>query len=65
MPQGEFPLWSDGGVAIEPLLIDTDPLLFRCEMGGILTRVSSNTLLNVSAGTGSAAATFVVREEGG
>lgn len=65
MPQGEFPLWNDRGITIEPLLVDTDPLLFRCEMGGILTRVSSNTLLNVSAGTGSAAATFVIPEEGG
>jgi hypothetical protein len=30
----------------------------------VLTRMSSSTLLNVSAGTGSAAPTFVVPEEG-
>jgi hypothetical protein len=64
VPQGEFPVWEDGHLAIEPLLVDTNPLLFRSEMGGILTRMSSNPLLNVSAGTGSSAPTFVVPEEG-
>ena len=65
MAQGEFPVWEDGGLRILPLLVDTNPLLFRGEMGGILTRTSSSALLNVSAGTGSAAPTFVVPEEGG
>jgi uncharacterized circularly permuted ATP-grasp superfamily protein len=64
MPQGEFPMWRDGGLRFEMLLVDSDPLLFRCEMQAVLTRMSSSTLLNVSAGTGSAAPTFVVPEEG-
>lgn len=64
MPQGEFPIWDESGLAIEPLLVDTDPLLFRSQMGGILTRISASTLLNVSAGKGSSAPTFVVPEEG-
>jgi hypothetical protein len=65
MAQGEFPVWENGGLRVRPFLIDTNPLLFRGKMGGILTRISSSTLLNVSAGTGSAAPTFVVPEEGG
>jgi hypothetical protein len=32
-------------------------------MGGVLTRLSGNALLNVTAGTGSAAATLVLKEE--
>lgn len=64
MPKGEFPMWRDGRLRLETLLVDTDPLLFRCEMRAVLTRMSSSTLLNVSAGTGSAAPTFVVPEEG-
>lgn len=64
MPQGRFPVWDGNGLAIETLLVDTDPMLFRGVMGGILTRMSSSTLLNVSAGTGSSAPTFVVPEQG-
>jgi hypothetical protein len=57
--EGEFPIWEDGQVQIVSLLVDTDPLLFRGEMGGILTRTSSEALLNVSAGTGSSTATLI------
>ncbi len=56
--EGEFPVW-DGGVRIVTLLVDTDPLMFRGEMGGVLTRTSSDALLNVSAGTGSSTATLI------
>lgn len=57
--EGDFPVWDDGGVRVETLLVDTDPLLFRGVMGGILTRTSSDALLNVSAGTGSSTATLI------
>jgi uncharacterized circularly permuted ATP-grasp superfamily protein len=58
--EGEFPLWDGTTVRVETLLVDTDPLMFRGEMGGVLTRTSSEALLNVSAGTGSSTATLVV-----
>lgn len=60
--EGEFPLWVDGSVLLASLLVDTNPLLFRGRMGGILTRTSSDALLNVSAGTGSSTATLVMED---
>jgi hypothetical protein len=62
VPAAEFPIW-EGELGVTSLLLDTDPLLFRGKMGGILTRVSGHALLNVSAGTGSTTPTFVVRSE--
>jgi hypothetical protein len=58
--EGEFPVWAEEGTRVLSLLVDTDPLLFRGRMGGILTRTSSQALLNVSAGTGSSTATIIV-----
>jgi hypothetical protein len=63
VPSEEFPVWRDARFDLVPLLVDTDPLLFRGEVGGILTRISGDPLLNVTAGTGSAAPTFVVTGE--
>jgi hypothetical protein len=63
VPEAEFPVWDDGEVRVVPLYVDVDPLLFRGRMGGVLTRLSGSPLLNVSAGTGSTAPTFVVDEE--
>lgn len=57
--EGDFPIWNEGSAEIVPLLVDTNPLMFRGEMGGVLTRTSSQALLNVSAGTGSSTATLV------
>jgi hypothetical protein len=63
VPSEEFPAWRDDALEIIPLLVDTDPLLFRGEMGGILTRISGDPLLNVSAGTGSTTPTFAALGE--
>jgi hypothetical protein len=63
VPAEEFPAWNDGALNFSPLLVDTDPLLFRGELGGILTRISGDPLLNVTAGTGSTTPTFVVTGE--
>jgi hypothetical protein len=60
VPEAEFPFWHDGETRIQSLYLDTDPLLFHGKMLGILTRMSGSTLLNVTAGTGSTAPTFVV-----
>jgi uncharacterized circularly permuted ATP-grasp superfamily protein len=65
VPSEEFPAWRDEALAVFPLLVDTDPLLFRGEMGGVLTRISGDPLLNVTAGTGSTTPTFMVSEEEG
>lgn len=64
VPSEEFPAWKDEALDVVSLLVDTDPLLFRGELGGILTRISGDPLLNVTAGTGSTTPTFMVSEEG-
>lgn len=63
VPSEEFPVWKDDALELIPMLVDTDPLLFRGEVGGILTRISADPLLNVSAGTGSTTPTFVATGE--
>jgi uncharacterized circularly permuted ATP-grasp superfamily protein len=60
--EGEFPIWLDGSLQLTSLLVDTNPLLFRGRTGGILTRTSSDALLNVSAGTGSSTATLIMED---
>ena len=64
VPQEEFPVYRDGSLHLESLSVDTDPLLFRGEMGSILTRMSGSALLNVTAGSGSTTPTFVLEEDG-
>jgi hypothetical protein len=63
VPEEDFPVWEDGRPALARLMLDTDPFLFKGRMGGILTRLSGSAVLNVTAGTGSSTATFVLREE--
>ena len=41
-------------------LVDTDPFLFGAEVHGSLTRLSTVTLLNVTAGGGSTVPVFVI-----
>lgn len=59
VPEEDFPAWEDGRLTLIPLLVDTDPLLFRGEMGSVVTRISGSSLLNVSAGSGSTTPTFI------
>lgn len=61
-PGSEFPVVEHGKVEFVRLLVDTNPLLFRGQLGSILTRISDSALLNVTAGTGSTTPTFVVQE---
>jgi uncharacterized circularly permuted ATP-grasp superfamily protein len=58
-----FPRIDDNGlVDISERLVDCDPFLFHGDtVGGCLTRLSTVTLLNVTAGGGSVAPTFLVR----
>ena len=61
----EFPaLTADAAVTIDQRLVDSDPFLFRGQrVHGCLCRLSSETLLNVTAGGGSIVPVFVVEEK--
>ncbi|RME51078.1 MAG: hypothetical protein D6790_20395 [Caldilineae bacterium] len=61
----DFPsLGPDGDVVIAQRLVDCDPFLFHGrEVTGCLTRLSSVTLLNVTAGGGSIVPVYVVEEK--
>jgi len=51
LSRGPFPI-MDGSRQIRTLLIDMDPFVFRSELGGFLTRLSTGDLANVTAGGG-------------
>lgn len=59
----DFPRIDDqGNVDISRRLVDCDPFLFHGDsVGGCLTRLSTVTLLNVTAGGGSTAPAFLLR----
>ncbi len=61
----DFPVLDQGGAVVsERRLVDSDPFLFRGErVHGCLCRLSSETLLNVTAGGGSIVPVFVVEEK--
>ena len=58
----DFPRIDDQGkLDISQRLVDCDPFLFHGDsVGGCLTRLSTVTLLNVTAGGGSAAPAFLL-----
>jgi hypothetical protein len=58
----DFPrLTPEGRVEIAPRLVDCDPFLYHGDLAGAcLTRLSTVTLLNVTAGGGSAIPAFIV-----
>ncbi|MBX3010911.1 MAG: hypothetical protein KF832_05365 [Caldilineaceae bacterium] len=60
----DFPRIDDQGrVEISQRLVDCDPFLFHGDsVGGCLTRLSTVTLLNVTAGGGSVVPAFLLRE---
>jgi uncharacterized circularly permuted ATP-grasp superfamily protein len=61
LPEELYPSLVDGHVVITDRIIDTAPFVFHgAFMDGCLTRLSSDPLVNVTAGTGSSLATFVV-----
>jgi hypothetical protein len=63
----DFPMIDErGNVDISQRLVDCDPFLFHGDtIGGCLTRLSTVTLLNVTAGGGSVVPTFLVSEATG
>src|SRR6266545_1607082 len=60
----DYPSMVDGRLQIGRRLVDTDPFLFGTEVDGSLTRLSTVTLLNVTAGGGSTVPVFVIGEKG-
>jgi hypothetical protein len=60
----DFPGVTDGHLGISRRLVDADPFIFFGRTAsGCLTRLSSVTLLNVTAGGGSVVPTFVVYKQ--
>jgi uncharacterized circularly permuted ATP-grasp superfamily protein len=58
-----YPTLVDGQVLIGQRLVDSDPFLFGSEVDGCLCRLSTVTLLNVTAGGGSTAPVFVIADQ--
>jgi uncharacterized circularly permuted ATP-grasp superfamily protein len=56
----DYPALVNGQVQIGRRLVDSDPFLFGTHCAGCLTRLSTVTLLNVTAGGGSTVPTFVI-----
>src|SRR5688500_9870609 len=63
LPSESFPSWADGALVFADRIVDTAPFVFRGAFAdGCLTRVSTATLVNVTAGGGSTVPTFVVEK---
>lgn len=59
----DFPAYRDGKLEIGRRLVDTDPYLFGTHVEGCLTRLSTVTLLNVTAGGGSTVPTLLIGDQ--
>ena len=59
VPREPFPV-AMNGIQVMDLSVDLDPYLFEGRPGGVLTRLSSSALLNVTAGAGSIVPTYLV-----
>jgi hypothetical protein len=61
LPTEPYPAWVDGALHIGERIVDTAPFVFHGAFAdGCLTRLSTDPLVNVTAGGGSSLATFVV-----
>ncbi|GIV98398.1 MAG: hypothetical protein KatS3mg057_3055 [Herpetosiphonaceae bacterium] len=58
----DYPAFHDGRLHIGRCLVDTDPFLFGTNVHGCLTRLSTVTLLNVTAGGGSTVPAFLIEQ---
>jgi hypothetical protein len=57
-----FPVFGDGGWALQPMYVDTNPFLFRGRVEGAMVRLSDSPVVNVTSGGGEAGF-FVVEGE--
>jgi hypothetical protein len=63
VPSEEYPSMADGRVVLAERIQDTAPYVFEGEfVDGCLTRLSTEALVNVTAGGGSTVPTFLVAE---
>jgi uncharacterized circularly permuted ATP-grasp superfamily protein len=63
LPSEMFPSFADGSLVFADRIVDTAPFVFGgAHADGCLTRVSTATLVNVTAGGGSTVPTFVVEK---
>ncbi len=61
IPLEAFPVLVDGRVQFPERILDTAPFIYYgAYMDGCLSRLSTESLVNVTAGGGSSVATFVV-----
>ena len=61
LPSEPYPVLIDGRVELVDHIVDTDPFAFYGEFAeGCLTRISTQDLLNVTAGTGSTIPSMIV-----
>jgi hypothetical protein len=63
LPHEVFPSFADGKLQLIDRMLDTNPFVgYRGTMTSCLTRISTEVLLNVTAGGGSTVPTFIVEE---
>ena len=63
IPSEPFPSMVNGHVEFTDRMLDTNPFVFYGDyVDGCLSRLSAEALLNVTAGSGSAVATFIVEK---
>jgi len=63
IPSEPYPSLINGHVEFNERMLDTNPFVFYGDyVDGCLSRLSAEALLNVTAGTGSAVATFIVEK---
>jgi uncharacterized circularly permuted ATP-grasp superfamily protein len=61
LPYEEFAGYEDGTLRVLPRMLDTNPFVaFGAYQHGLLTRISTEALLNVTAGGGSTVPTFLL-----
>lgn len=65
LPQESYPSLVNGQAIIYDRLFDTAPFIWNSDyMSSCLTRISTDSLLNVTAGGGSTVPTFIVEDRG-
>jgi hypothetical protein len=63
LPYEPFAGYENGKLHVIPRMLDTNPFVaFGEYMHGCLTRISTEALLNVTAGGGSTVPTFLIEE---
>jgi uncharacterized circularly permuted ATP-grasp superfamily protein len=61
LPEEPFPAMADGRVVFDPRIVDVAPFCWNgTHADGCLSRISTSTLVNVTAGGGSTVPTLVV-----